>query len=370
MDVASSCVAADISEIAQRINDRGAAFAGARILLSGGAGFLGGYFVEVFRYLNAHSLPKPCHVVVADNLITASNEWLLTLDDPHVQFVQHDVIQRPAGPVFEAPFDYVIHAAGIASPFYYRKFPLETLEVTTTGTKNLLELCLRNRPRAFLFFSSSEIYGDPDSRHVPTPESYRGNVSCTGPRACYDEAKRVGETLCTIFHQRNGLPTKIVRPFNVYGPGMRRTDYRVVPNFVSKIIDGQPVSIYSEGRQTRTFCYIVDAITGFLQVLLEGVPGEAYNVGTPAPEVSMRQLVEELERVVHRSVAHRFIEYPDSYPADEPQRRCPDLSKAMAQVGYRPQISLQEGLGRFMRWAQVAYASPDGLMAPDVPARP
>jgi UDP-glucuronate decarboxylase len=367
--MAGTYVETDISEIAQRISDRVASFAGARILLSGGAGFLGGYFIETLRYLNAHTLREPCRVVVADNLITASNEWLLTLDDPHVQFVQHDVIQRPAGPVFEEPFDYVIHAAGIASPFYYRKFPLETLEVATTGTKNLLELCLRNRPRAFLFFSSSEIYGDPDPQHVPTPESYRGNVSCTGPRACYDEAKRVGETLCTIFHQREGLPTKIVRPFNVYGPGMRRTDYRVVPNFVSKIIDGQPVSIYSEGRQTRTFCYIVDAIAGFLQVLLEGVPGEAYNVGTPTPEVSMRQLVEELERVVRRPVAYRCIEYPDSYPGDEPQRRCPDISKAMFQVGYQPKISLHEGLSRFMRWAEVAYAAPEGPKAHEVPVR-
>ena len=367
--MANRYIPADISEIVERIGDRSSAFAGKRILLSGGAGFLGGYFVETFRHLNAHVLSAPCRVVIADNLITASNHWVASLNDPQVEFVQHDVIQRPSGPVFEQPFDYVIHAAGIASPFYYRKFPLETLEVTTTGTKNLLELCVRNRPQAFLFFSSSEIYGDPDPRHVPTPESYRGNVSCTGPRACYDEAKRVGETLCTIFHQREGIATKTVRPCNIYGPGMSRTDYRVVPNFAAKIIDGQPVSIYSEGHQTRTFCYIVDAIAGFLQVLLEGVPGEAYNIGTSGPEVSMLQLVQELERVVGRPVAYRLIEYPDSYPADEPQRRCPDISKAKFQVGYQPRISLNDGLRRFMDWAAAEFAPAQDAKPSATPVR-
>jgi UDP-glucuronate decarboxylase len=256
----------------------------------------------------------------------------------------------------DEPIDYFIHAAGIASPYYYRKYPLETLEVATTGTKNLLQLSLRNKPKGFLFFSSSEIYGDPDERHIPTPESYRGNVSCLGPRACYDESKRLGETLCAIFHQLHGVPTRIVRPFNVYGPGMRESDYRVIPNFASRIVSHKPLHVYGSGRQTRTFCYVTDAMVGFLKVLLNGTPGQVYNIGNPVPEVSILDLVAVVERVLDRKLEMTGVEYPDSYPADEPQRRCPDINKAFLQLNYRPVVSLEEGLRRFMGWAVKNYS--------------
>jgi UDP-glucuronate decarboxylase len=227
--------------------------------------------------------------------------------------------------------------------------------VATLGTKNTLLLGTTHKLRGFLFFSSSEIYGDPDPRHVPTPESYRGNVSCLGPRACYDESKRLGETLCAIFHQLYGVPTKMVRPFNVYGPGMQETDYRVLPNFASRIIAGQPLKIYGSGRQTRTFCYVTDAIVGFLQVLLHGGHGQAYNIGNPVPEVSMLELAKTIGQVLGRHVDVRLVEYPDTYPTDEPQRRCPDISKAALQLGYQPVVTLPEGLKRFMDWAAAHY---------------
>ncbi len=152
------------------------------------------------------------------------------------------------------------------------------------GTKNMLDLARTNGAK-LLFFSWSEIYGDPDSAHVPTPESYRGNVSCLGPRACYDKSKRLGETLCRIYQQRYGVHTNIVRPFNVFGTGMQERDYRVLPNFASQIAGGRPLTVYGTGRQTRTYCYLSDAIVGFTLAMLRGVPGEPYNVGNPKPEL-------------------------------------------------------------------------------------
>ncbi|MDP6927060.1 MAG: NAD-dependent epimerase/dehydratase family protein, partial [Rhodospirillales bacterium] len=186
----------DIDEVIQRISEPAREFSGKTVLLTGGRGFLGRYFTEVFDRLNREVLDRPVTLVVLDNLITAGVKGSQIPDFDHIEFIQHDVIQPYD---YEGKLDYVIHAAGIASPFYYRAYPLETLEVAISGTRNMLNLAEKSDAR-FTFFSSSEIYGDPNAKHVPMQESYRGNVSCQGPRACYDESKRVGETLCYIFH--------------------------------------------------------------------------------------------------------------------------------------------------------------------------
>jgi UDP-glucuronate decarboxylase len=342
----------EISEIARLLEHHVQRFAGKNILITGGCGFLGYYFTELFVYLNDKVLDVPCNINIIDNLITADRDHALIGSVPHVMFKQHDIVQ-PLN--WEEPLDYIIHAAGIASPFYYNKYPLETLDVATVGTRNVLQLAHKCGVISLLFFSSSEIYGDPDPQHVPSPETYRGHVSCTGPRACYDESKRLGETLCRIFHEHYGVPVRVVRPFNVYGPGMKETDYRVLPNFASRILNGQPVQVYGTGKQTRTFCYVTDAINGFLRTLLKGEPGEAYNIGNPRPEISMLDLAKELEVVIKRKVDIRVTEYPDSVPPDEPLRRCPDITKARQQLGYEPTVELPEGLRRFMDWAVRNY---------------
>jgi UDP-glucuronate decarboxylase len=342
----------DIEQICSSLGDVAREFAGKRILITGARGFLGRYFTEVFLRLNAVSLSEPCEVIAIDNLKTAG---VLGADGPRaraVAFVNHDIVKAFYP---ERPVDYVLHLAGIASPYYYRKWPLETLEVATVGLKNVLELAKAAGARV-LFFSSSEIYGDPDPRHVPTKESYNGNVSSLGARACYDESKRLGETLVRIYHTHFGVAGTIVRPFNVYGPGMQKLDYRVLPNFASRIVAGEPLNVYGNGTQTRTFCYITDAIRGFLQVLVGGQPGEPYNIGNPDPEVSMIDLVKTIQRCVPEAqVTYRIIEHPDTYPADEPQRRCPDITKARLQVGYEPTVPLDLGLRRFLDWARAAY---------------
>lgn len=341
----------DIAEIADGLRDVKSLLEGKTLLITGGRGFLGRYFTAALARLNETVMEKPVRMIVLDNLITAGRDGSRIEKVPNVEFIQHDIVQPLELP--QAP-DYILHAAGIASPFYYRAYPLETLEVATAGTKRMLELANKCRSR-IIFFSSSEIYGDPDPRAVPIQESYRGNVSCQGPRACYDESKRLGETLCYIYHERHGVSVSTVRPFNVYGPGMQESDYRVLPNFASRIKAGLPLHIYGNGNQTRTFCYISDAIVGFIRALVKGVPGEAYNIGNPEPEVSMLQLAQIIEKVLGRKIAYDLATYPDSYPADEPQRRCPDIRKARLQLGYEPKVTIEEGLRRFLTWTDGVY---------------
>ena len=341
----------DIAEVAEGLGEAAHDFSGKTILLTGARGFLGRYFTEVFAYLNRHVLAESCTLVGFDNMVTAGEAGAELPSHPHMRFIFQDVVQPIA---WDGPLNFVIHAAGIASPYYYRAFPLETLDVAVNGTRNMLDLATKHGAR-FTFFSSSEIYGDPEAKHVPTQESYRGNISCRGPRACYDESKRVGETLCHIFHDKYGTATTTIRPFNVFGPGMQENDYRVLPNFASRLKGKMPLHLYGSGVQTRTFCYITDALIGFLLVIARGVPGEAYNVGNPVPEVSMMDLVKAMERVLGHPIPYDVIEYPDSYPADEPMRRCPDIRKAQLQLKYHPQVSLPEGLRRFFRWTDQHY---------------
>src|SRR5215813_14454992 len=219
----AALVEEEIAIIVRGIDTDTQKLSGKTILLSGGAGFLGRYFQGVFYYLNRHVLKKPCRVISVDNYITGKPHHDFDFEDKaHIVQVLGDVIYPL--PIREA-IDYIIHAAGLASPVYYRKYPLETIESAVIGIKNLLELAKKNDLQGFLFFSSSEIYGNPPPEAVPTPETYCGHVSSIGPRACYDESKRLAETIAFIYHQHYGVPVKVVRPFNVYGPGMNANDY-------------------------------------------------------------------------------------------------------------------------------------------------
>ncbi len=345
------CLESDITEIGSRLKDVAARLSGKTILLSGGRGFLGRYFCRFFAHINENILYQPCNVIILDNLVTSSDAAGHFKERPNFKFINHNII-TPFKP--DCDIDYVIHLAGVASPSYYSALPIETLEVAITGTRNMLEIAESTDAR-MTFFSSSEIYGDPHPDSIPTPETYRGNVACQGPRACYDESKRVGETLCHIFHEYHGVHTNVIRPFNVYGPGMLKEDYRVLPNFASRIKDGLPLKVYGTGNQTRTFCYIVDSIVGFMRVVINGGPGETYNIGNPEPEVSMLELVENIRDILGDKVLFETVNYPDDYPADEPNRRCPDINKAQTQLGFAPQITLDVGLSRFLNWADKAY---------------
>ena len=336
----------DISEIVKKTKKISNFFSGKRIIITGGNGFLGKYFVEVFKEFNQY-LKKPMEVIVFD-VTLKKNKYLKS---SNISFIKKDVSKRFS---FNKKIDVIIHAAGIASPFYYRRKPLETLDVAINGTRNCLEIAKKNKAR-FIFFSSSEVYGDPNMLNVPTKESYRGNVSSMGPRACYDESKRLGETLCYIYNNYYNIHTNIIRPFNIYGPGMGQNDYRIFPNFISNILNKKEIKIYGTGNQTRTYCYITDAINGFIRVICMGKSGQAYNIGNNKPEVSVKDVYKILSKINKKVIKAKFVNHPKSYPNDEPQRRCPNINKAKKDLKYTTKVKLEKGLKDFLDWAKNNY---------------
>lgn len=339
----------DLESILRVLTNDAQLFAGKTFLISGGCGFLGRYIVGALLAFNKLHPANPCTVIVLDNYITSSRTNLIfDENDPNYTLIEHDV-RLPIPDGIHA--DFLIHAAGLASPYYYQKYPVETIEVAVQGAKNFLEYARLHAIKSMIFFSSSEIYGDPPPQLIPTPESYWGNISCLGPRACYDESKRLGETLCSVYHQRYGIPVKIIRPFNVFGPGgLADKDFRVIPTFISHALSGKKMPVHGKGNQTRTFCYITDAIIGFFKVLLCGRDGEAYNIGHDKDEINMMSLSHTIASMVGPGASAHLIDYPDTYPAGEPQRRCPDLSKARTELDFTPTVNLQEGLSRTIEW--------------------
>ena len=281
-----------------------------KILLAGGKGFLGRYFSEVIhQYNKLHE--RKINLILIDNFSSSNDDLDANSETKNINFINGDICNLNTLKNLK-DFDYIVHAAGIASPFYYRSKPLQTIDVSISGSRNLLEMS-KNYGSKFIFFSSSEIYGDPDPKKIPIQESYRGNVSTLGPRACYDESKRLGETLCYVYNSYNNVHTNIIRPFNIYGPGMQENDYRVMPNFASKIKSNQNLKLYGSAKQTRTFCYITDAINGFLKVIVNGLAGQPYNIGNPKPEITVNELA-DIFLNSPKKLFKDIIDYPDSYP--------------------------------------------------------
>jgi UDP-glucuronate decarboxylase len=344
----------DLELILHGIKKEAKLLEGKTLLISGGSGFIGSYINATIYFLNKKFLKKSCRVISIDNYITGSRKnFLVDIEnDKNFLFLHHDV--RLALNINQH-VDYIIHAAGLASPVYYQKYPLETIESAILGAKNLLELARITKIKSFLLFSSSEIYGDPESQSVPTPESYHGRVSSIGPRACYDESKRLAETLCITYNQVFGIPVKIVRPFNVYGPGMKYDDRRVIPTFLYEGLRGHSLPVHDRGVQTRTFCYITDAVIGFFKTLLKGKNGEVYNIGNDKPELGMYELAVIIADLLNTNVKPRRKAYPKDYPAGEPQRRCPDITKAKRELSYSPKIDLKDGLVRTIEWFKKEY---------------
>lgn len=347
---ATDIVASDVQAILDDLGPALDALRGTTLLVTGGSGFLCGYFVETIAALNDRGGP-PCRLIVVDNLRTGTVSRLAHLAGrADIRFVQHDV----SAPLdLGEPVDWIIHGASIASPTFYRRFPLETIDANVTGTRRLLDLA-RPGARSLLYLSTSEVYGDPDPAFVPTPEEYRGNVSCTGPRACYDESKRLAETLCVTYHQLYGTPVKIARPFNVYGPRQRLDDRRIIPDLMRGALRREPLVLYSDGRATRAFCYISDAVRAFWRLLLSDANGEAFNVGNDE-ETSIRDLAETMASLAAevlgsaRPPVELRVSEDAHYLTDNPQRRCPDLHKLRGRFPWQPRVSLREGLERTLR---------------------
>jgi UDP-glucuronate decarboxylase len=350
----------DLDTVCADLAEEFGRMAGKRLLITGGAGFLGYYLVQAALHFNRGAgREQPIRVTVWDSFIRGTPAWLSALrGTPHLTVEARDLIEPLPQPMPE--FEWIIHAAGIASPPFYRKHPLKTIDANINGLRNLLEHSVaqaeRGRPvEGFLFYSSSEIYGDPTPESIPTPEQFRGLVSCTGPRACYDESKRFGETLCVVFAQQHGIPTKMARPFNNYGPGLKISDKRVIPDFVREVLAGRDIVMFSDGKPTRTFCYSADAVTGYYKVLVKGGAGEPYNIGTESPEISMADLAQKIidtsgELFGYRGRLVRQANAEADYLVDNPNRRCPDIGKARRELGYAPRVGIDDGLRRALIW--------------------
>lgn len=322
---------------------------GKTVVVAGAAGFLPSYLVDAIVHANDNLLADPCQVICLDNLITGTRSRLAHLDGrPDVVFHDADISSVVD---LDGTVDFVVHAASIASPTWYRRFPLETIDVNVGGTRNLLEFAREHGTEGFLYLSSSEIYGDPPPEQVPTREDYWGHVSSTGPRAPYDESKRLAETLCTTYHRVYELPVVIARPFNVFGPRLRLDDGRVIPDFIGDALAERPIVVRSDGRVTRSFCYVTDFIAAALLLLVEGLPGEAYNVGNDE-EVT----IHELAAMVAELGGGLEVRYEASndplYLVDNPSRRSPDLAKTKATIQWEPVIPLRRGLMQTLSYYQ------------------
>ena len=299
-----------------------------RVLVTGAAGFLGSHLCD-------RLLADGHRVVGMDNMLTGSPANLEHLKrHPHFQFVLHDVTQFLE---LEGPVDGVLHFASPASPVDYLEFPIQTLKVGSLGTHKALGLSKAKGAR-FLLASTSEVYGDPQVH--PQPESYWGHVNPVGPRGVYDEAKRFAEALTMAYHRYHELDTRIVRIFNTYGPRMRPNDGRVVSNFIVQALHGEPLTVYGDGSQTRSFCFVDDLIEGIVRLFERGGP-EPTNLGNPH-EFTVRELADLVLQLTgsRSSVVERPL------PTDDPKVRQPDISRARATLGWEPQVSLEEGLRR------------------------
>jgi dTDP-glucose 4,6-dehydratase len=297
-----------------------------RAVITGGAGFLGSHLCD---YLIEHGWD----VLSIDNLVTGSEGNAAHLvKHPRFRTMRHDVSNYIDVP---GPVDYVLHFASPASPVDYLKLPIQTLKVGALGTHNSLGLALAKKAKYFLA-STSECYGDPQIS--PQPESYWGHVNPIGPRGVYDEAKRYAEAMAMAYHRFHGVDTHIVRIFNTYGPRMRLNDGRALPNFVYQALRGQPITVYGDGKQTRSFCYVSDLIEGIYR-LMNSDEHEPVNIGNPQ-EITILEFAERVRALMGSDVPIIF----KPLPQDDPKQRCPDISKAKRLLGWEPKVNLNEGL--------------------------
>jgi dTDP-glucose 4,6-dehydratase len=302
------------------------------VVVTGGAGFLGSHLCEAL-------LARGDEVVAMDNLLTGSVDNIEHLfAQPGFTFVDHDVSQYVWVP---GPVDAVLHFASPASPADFERIPIQILKVGSLGTHNCLGLALAKRARFFLA-STSEVYGDPQVH--PQPESYWGHVNPIGPRGVYDEAKRFAEAMTMAYHRAHGLDVRIVRIFNTYGPRLRVDDGRAISNFLHQALLGKPITVYGDGSQTRSFCYVEDEVRGFL-ALLDGEARGPVNIGNPG-EHTVLGLAELVIEVTGSDSEIVF----EPLPVDDPTQRRPDITVARTQLGWEPQIDLREGLERTAAW--------------------
>jgi dTDP-glucose 4,6-dehydratase len=304
-----------------------------RIVITGGAGFIG-------SHLSDRCLAEGHEVVAVDNFLTGAPDNLAHIESPAFSFKRQNISD---GIFIEGPVDFILHFASPASPVDYLELPIQTLKVGALGTHNALGLA-KAKGAGLLLASTSEVYGDP---HVhPQPEEYWGNVNSIGPRSCYDEAKRFAEAMVMAYHRQHGLDTKIVRIFNTYGPRMRLRDGRIVPNFMRQALQGEPMTVYGDGSQTRSFCFATDLVDGIYKLMMsdEHLPT---NIGNPT-EFTVLQFAELVKKLANSNSSIEF----QPLPQDDPKQRKPDIAKAQRVLGWAPKVEIEEGLKETLTFFQ------------------
>ena len=326
----------EIEEIITNLGDISKRFKDKNVLITGGSGFLGSWICEVL-------VEQGARVICLDNLVSGLKSNISSLmDKDNFKFIEHDITQ----PIFfDEPLDMVMHLASRASPFEFEKYPIQILKANTLGIWVALGIAKKHNAR-FLYTSTSEVYGI--VTEIPTTEDYRGNVNPVGPRSCYDEAKRCGESYVIAYKLQHGLDVRIARIFNTYGPRMRSEGVygRVVPRFVEQALCNEPITVFGSGEQTRSFCYVSDQVEGLLRLaFLEKAEGEVVNIGSDE-EITIIELANMIVELTNSASEIVFEELPK----DDPPRRRPDISKAKKILSWKPKVKLEEGLQRTIKW--------------------
>ncbi|CAN1492003.1 WcaG Nucleoside-diphosphate-sugar epimerases [Flavobacteriaceae bacterium] len=321
-------------------------FYNSTILITGANGFLPAYLVESLLYLNYVNLKNNVRVIgLVRNIENAKIRFSEYLEDKHLEFIEQDVSDSI---LISKKVDYIIHAASQASPKFYGIDPVGTLKANVLGTMNLLEVAKNNDIKSFLYFSSGEVYGELDSKQIPTKENIFGYINPTNVRSCYAESKRMGENICVSYHHQYGVSAKIVRPFHTYGPKMKLDDGRVYADFVSDILKEKDICMRSDGSATRSFCYLTDATVGFFKILLDGKNGEAYNMGNPNEELSISELAKILVNLYPEKglkVIKKLDKENNNYLKSSLTRNSPNIIK-ISELNWYPFVSTKEGFKR------------------------
>lgn len=349
---------ADVKAVIAGLGPLAHSFEGKTLLLSGARGYLGRYMVATLVEINKQ-LTTPCKIIAMDS--ARDDDRLDWRNVPNITFIQHDVKHDLGNsPLMNGKdqVDYVLHMAGIASPYWYQKLPLDTIAVAVDGSRTMLEVAKQNGSR-YLFTSSSEVYQT--TRVIPTPESYIGAIPSLTERSCYDVSKLMGENLAFVYSEKYGIKASIVRVFNSFGAGLKETDRRILPRIASAMKAGKHVSVYGKpgGRvPTRTYTPVANTVVGLFLVLLKGEglgsPDRGiYNIGLDSPELSVFELCERIAMVTGREV-RCDVQLPPSHYESEPLRRCPDITR-LKSLGFLPVVDLDAGLRRFFDWALEEY---------------
>ncbi len=345
----NAIIKTDIESILTRVGSKVELFAGKNILITGASGLIGSYLVETLAYLNGEKkLSKACSIIcLQKRKITKTSRlgYLLHRDDIH--FIQHNASEMYSP---DKSIDYFIHSAGMSAPAFFLEDPLGTIDVNVNGIRWILEYARNNPVSSILYMSSGEIYGNPPQEYIPTPETYAGNVSTIDPRACYTSSKRLAETLCNVYFKKYNVPVKIARPFIVYGPGLYITDRRVMADFIRSGLERKPIEMMTEGKDTRSYCYVADATVAFINMLLSSKNGEIFNVASDKENVSIHDLAVLVHTICHIKEPVRIKQQDSTFLKGAPNKVMPDITKLRKTFGYVPEIGIEEGLRRTIEW--------------------